>query len=454
MKMPFKKGSGGGKQAASGTPPNADGSRIIPKGKKEALITQEDPGVLRIGKKKYAVDLHHTANPEGALRDEAEKIAKVGLASSFTLYAKTSRNRVAFGSPDIGHKKGMQPLAASIRTDLLGEDWVIIALLDGGKVWYGESRGGEIIQDEIMATVSVAQDEIRGQRSSPERPIVAPAEWNIPGSTTASLSDLVGRKTAGLRKFSFLANNLPRIVIIGLVSLIVGGAYLYFQSLEAQRVQEERELAERRERRVIINDTDFPWFQKARPEAFLEACARMMNDSVRLIPGWTAQPVVCQYTGEQVVATHRYQRIDGGRIGWMREAYAQAPGVVSLDPSGNLASYVRAEELIGKPEDFSRTAPWAAENSERVIRERFQNLGLEPRLQVEVSRAPADNVERATFNSMGFDITTSFFPSEIVYLMSDTPATVPETLVWDMNANTWALTMRVYHPAILPLGAI
>lgn len=454
MKMPFKKSSGGEPKVASGVMVNADGSRVIPVVKGDDTMMLEEAGVIRVGKKKYAVDVYRVAQFEGAAKDEAEKIPAIGQATSWTLYSKMPNGRAAFGSPDIGHRKGMAPLSESIRTDVLGENWIVAVALEAGKFWVSISKDGVITRDEVFALESQALEAVRNENAEVDRPIVAPEAWQIPGSIQTDLKNIVGRKVPALKKFSFIANNGARILIIGLVLLIVGATHMYFKSLEQARIEAERAEAARREKRVVINDADFPWFAKARPEDFLGSCARMINESVRLIPGWSPQPAVCQYADNKVVLTQRYGRTETGRIGWLREAYTGQPGTVSMDAAGDVGFYVVSEDLIGSEVGFDRASPWAAEISSKVITERFQNLGLEPRLTEEISRAPQGAVETATFNSTLFEISTSAFPSGIAYLMSDVKSVVPQTLIWDINTNNWTLTMKVYHPAILPIGAI
>lgn len=449
--------SGKGKKTKAAEPVriNPDGSREIPKVSQDT-VSIDDLGVLRIGKKKYAVDLYRSKEPEGSIKEEASNISPVGRAETWAFYAKSPGRRLAFGSPEIGHRKGMLPLAESIRSDLLGDAWVIAIPLERGMFWVSQKENGEIISDETFEDSHLARQEVLAIASSAraDRPIVAPEGWEIPGATKADLADLVGENTPPLRRFTFVQNNGARILLLALVLGIGGGSYYYFNTLEAKRIAQEKEMTKKRENRVIVNDADYPWHQKVRAESFLMNCGRLFTDATKLIPGWTAQPPVCQYADGNVVVTHRYTRDEGGRIGWLREAYGTSVGKVVLDDTGNLATYEVTEPLLASAADFSRSAPWTPENIQRVLRERFQNLGLDAKLNTTVSRAPTGQGEKPVFNNTAVEFTLPFFPGEIAGLMADVPATVPESLVWDQRANAWTLSVRVYHPAILPLGAI
>lgn len=454
MKLPIsKKKEAAAASAAPALTIHDNGRRDIPVGPAVDVLN-DDHGVIQIGKKKYAVDLFRTRMPETSIKEEAKLIKPIGRAETWNLYAPIPNNRLAYGSAGIGHKKGQIPLGESLRTDLLGPDWIVAVRLDGNKHWIGRMDAGEVTGDEVFTDPELAQNELFGDRATPERPIIAPADWGIPGSTQARLSDIVGQKTAPLRKFGFIANNLARILFLSVVLAVAGGAYYYFKVLSDQREAEIRDMEERRKKRVVVADADYPWYEAVRPEKFLEACARLFNESLRIVPGWTGQPPVCQYASGKVVATLGYLREDDGRISWMRAAYDGAEGSVSLDEAGNGASYTVSEDLVAPQEEFRGIKPWSNQNVQRVLVERFQNVGLQPKIATKASKTPEAAQDRPIFNSHSFSIGTSTFPMDIARLMSDIPATVPQSLVWDQNANQWTLDLIVYHEPILPLGAI
>lgn len=454
--LPFKKKNGvtsDNTEVTSTVVINNDGSRIIPQTSTDTVV-HEDNGVIKIGKKKYAVDLNRDNEPEGNIKDEAAMKQPIGKAEKWNLYAKIPNRRVAYASSDIGHKKGMIPLAESISREKLGDNWIVVIPLDGDKFWIAEKEEGNIVSDEIFTNFGMAKEQVLGKQVKKTRPIVAPETWGISGSTQASLSDLLGQKTPALRRFSLLSNYAPQILMAAMVVGVVGGSYYYFQNLEAKRIQEERDLAARRDKRIIVNDSDYPWYQTPVPIEFVNSCKGMMDASIRMIPGWAPQSPVCQYSEGRVVVTQGYLREPEGRIAWLRSAYEGADGNVSLSENANTASYSVSQPLTAEAGSFNRNAPWTDVNIRRVLVERFQNIGLSPNLVDDVSRANEDTAEKAIFNSVQMEISTGFFPEPLVEIMEDVPATVPETLIWDMKNNIWTLSMRVYHPAILPLGAI
>lgn len=453
MKSPFKKKTVE-TSTSSGVSVDPDGRRVIPAGPAQEVVV-EGAGVVAIGKKKYAVNLYRQQSDDSP-KILAKNTPSVGDAEKWNLYAKAPGNNIILGSTDLGHRKGQLPLGESIRNDLLGPNWTVIALLSDSKVIILKMERGIIVSDEVFNNIDLAREEVMHDRAAPDHPIIAPAGWNIAGATQADLSDLVGQKTPALQKVGFLANNLPRILFFLLMAGVVAFGYYYFKVLGDRAAAEEREMAERRAKRIVVNDNQYPWYETARPEEFLITCANLINDSLRVVPGWVIQPAVCQYTDKKVAATFVYLREDDGRIAWLRKVYEGSPGNVSLDVVGNNGTYLVSKELKSSKELFKETKPWTDENIQRVLVERFQNVGLHPKITSKKTKAPESaqtTQEIPIFNSHTLNLTVGAFPMDIVKMMSDIPATVPKSLIWDPSTNQWTLEVNVYHPAILPLGA-
>lgn len=448
---------GGKKEKANvGVKIRDDGAREIPPVPEKDVYLESD-SVLKIGKKVFAIELERRGINDNGLKTTAAQISEVNNNRPYNLYAPADSGMLVFGSTDMGHKKGQAPLAESIRKDLLGDEWVIALELTPERFWVCERSNGQIQMDEVFRNADDAMSALRqigAMRASHDRPVVAPKTWGVEGATEARIESLISTKVKTLRKFSFWGNHGSRVILIGIVLLFGAGFYFYTQSQEAKRIEQERELAERREKRILVNDSDFPWFEKIETAQFLAECRVMFEASFKQIAGWSAQPPVCQYADGNISVTQLYSREDAGRIGWLREAYAQSSGALSLDEIGNLATYVTSREVRPQDDSFDRNSPWAPENVGRVLRERFQNLGLAPTITPTISRAPNAKIEKPIFNNHKFEISTGFYPEEIAGLISDVPATVPNTLVWNHNSGTFDLSVTVYHPAILPIGSI
>lgn len=432
------------------------GPRVIPSGPVQDVIVESD-GVIKIGKVKYAVNLVRKVVTDVTPKEEAKIMKPVGAASTWNLYAKIADNKTAFGSSDIGHSRGMPLLAESINTQLLGENWIVVIALSPEKFWITEMKNGSIVSDEIFDDARLARDEIYDERSTDIRPIVAPANWEIPDAINAQIYDIISKEGPKLQKFGFIANNLGRILLVSLVLLAASGAYYQFKVVKDRQIALEREMAEKRKNRVLVADKDYPWFAQVRPEKFMETCSSMMNGSIKMVAGWEPQATVCQYATGTAALTQVYMREETGRIAWLRDVYVSNEGNVGLDETGNVATYTVSQPLETDGKDFKSIKPWTGENIQRVLVERFQNVGLRPTISSKVSKAPpqaAKEGEKPTFNYHTLKITLPGYPDDVARLMADIPAAVPTSLIWDRRSGEWTIEVKVYHPAILPLGAI
>jgi len=62
-------------------------------------------------------------------------------------------------------------------------------------------------------------------------------------------------------------------------------------------------------------------------------------------------------------------------------------------------------------------------------------------------------MRKPVFNYHELSFQASAGIKEYARLFSDVPALVPSDMIYDLKTRTWNLKFRIYHPAILPLGA-
>ena len=114
-----------------------------------------------------------------------------------------------------------------------------------------------------------------------------------------------------------------------------------------------------------------------------------------------------------------------------------------LERNGESASASEAFEITETTIEPSATL-WTGDKLESVLRERFQTLGLDIGLARKSGRSnPAAG--GIAFNRHDIAIATSTGLRDYARLISDIPALVPESIMFDMSANAWMLKAKAYH---------
>jgi hypothetical protein len=56
---------------------------------------------------------------------------------------------------------------------------------------------------------------------------------------------------------------------------------------------------------------------------------------------------------------------------------------------------------------------------------------------------------RKIWNYHSIELESSVFPTELISLIGDIPAVVPQTLTYTPDTQTWKLSAFIYHPPII-----
>lgn len=424
------------------------------KRKDPLTVTKESDGVIKIGKTNYAVSLSRTLNREGmSIKDQSLDMPKVVGATAFDLYMRPSAGRITFGASSLGHKKGHIPLAESLDTNILGDNWIVAFRVDKRYWWFSTSVNGTIGDDILVKEEIEIRDLVySGVNNLPTAKIYASPALNFPGSEQAEIWDLINRKPAALRKIGFIRNNRSRIIVLLVTSVSVFGMWTFYQSrLEAMR-QQEIAMQEAAARRVTVMKEDFPWFSGYRMDDFVMNCVGAFDKAHMRVIGWEAKPLTCSFDrqSKKIFINAGYDRTEYGRIADLRSAYEGTIGDLVLNNDGQGAVYTQTFDVPLTPGYFEHD-PWASPTIHETLMERFQNLNVEVSLtRPEIPNVNIATIDKPVFFNHSVGIVTTGIPFEEVGLVGDVPAIVPGSIVWNPTTDQWGVTFEVYHPPILP----
>jgi hypothetical protein len=418
-------------------------------------ITILDDGVVSINRRAFAVGLAWRPYEEGvALSRQARTITANTRAAAHDLVCDTQATGIiGFGDTSTGHRRGMPALVTAISTERLGDTWLgAFRLGDVGDTWWvGAMRQGQVFEDRIVKNHEDARSVLIESMDAPGwTAIIAPLDWNIDGSREDEIGACLDlRRVRKLRPISRLRGHAPRIVAIGVISALfagVFGVWQWHQNAEAERL---RQLAELQRSAVRVTAEDYPWNRVARIGPFLSACETAIREGLVVVAGWENRPLICRFSKGRLQLDVAWVR-RGGKIGWLRASAPVFGDALRLDETGEQASAMIDASAPLDPASID-DVPLSDDLAGRVLRERFQDLGLAIDLKRIVAlRAPPN---KAIFNHHLARISFSGRSDDIRGLLEDLPALVPEALSYNPASAQWELAFRLHHTAILPVGA-
>ncbi|MEP3670773.1 MAG: type 4b pilus protein PilO2 [Roseibium sp.] len=428
----------------------------IPKGMVVDLDVMND-GVVQVGKTKAAMALSwRSFNANQKIKDQAETAAASGRSADYNLYLDTrATGLIAFGSGEIGHKRGMKALITMIDERYTGPRW--LAAFKMGETnpvyWIAAKRGGEVFEDQVVGDPETAREIILGEIDAPDwTRIIAPEDWGIKGTVDASLSDVVNHKIGqSLKPVRPIKANLPRIIAAIVIVAAASYGYARWQGLKIAEIERLQEIRRMERESVRVTPKDYPWFEVAKIEDFIDTCVTEIQKDVYSVTGWGAAPIACVITrGDGVISTS-WQRQIGGRISWLKGAMPADYPDVRLDANGSQANFNRTFRGPFRP-DALADENWSGNRIQDTLVTRFQNLDLPLVLNEVVQRQARNrrNDQKAVFNHHIAQVRTDMPINEFGKLLSDIPALAPETLIYTPAENSWSLIFKVYHPPILP----
>ncbi|PZO73985.1 MAG: hypothetical protein DI629_19000 [Mesorhizobium amorphae] len=415
-------------------------------------------GVIQVGKRSYAVNMEWRPRNTNSAQARAATIPLTRGVEAWDLFVDNpASSDSGFGSTSLGHEKGMAPLSLAIDREIVGPSWLLWARIGSGEKarhWIcAMDAQGRVVQDLMVPSADAAASSFRNEALTHDfARLIVPPGVEYQGAENAELGALLQAKPkAALAYMTFLKNHGKKLIYAALLISVASGAYYYKSMRDAEQARIEAEMLERQRERSRVIPSDYPWFDGIRLGGFVSACVDGFEKVSVFAAGWDAQPFVCSLDRTKMTVGTVYSRTPAGRIGWLERAVARNDGAtaVSLDLSGNMAETFRKATLSGD-EDYFSHAPWEKGVAPHVLRRRFQNLGLELRIDAEVE-TPKGEVQRPVFNRHVLTIESPApLTSDILALLDDVPALVPDSLTWLRADNVWTLSVSVYEPPVLP----
>lgn len=439
-------------------PSNEEGSGPETEENSSLSFRYEDTGVLVFNGEAFAANMIWVVDLEGNTAREhipfAQKMAQGRDVpdQSFELCSdRKGADYYGFGSKDSGHRRKMPILIESFDQSVMGRNWLVILPLEGrpGSFWLGSRRDGLVFEDRIFTSQEKAAEAFFDMISAPDwGMIVAPAEWAVQDSLhEIPASALVEKKYR--KKLSLtdpLRSYAPRIIMVSVLLSIAAGGGFYFYDRHQKHLAEMEELRRRVEQAITLAPQDFPWFHRTSLEEFVSLCETEILNTMVLVTGWENQQFTCRIERGRGTVSTGWTRA-GGNVSWLRASMPRDFPSISVHPSITSATVSRSFTAPIDPTALE-VEPWSRDLIESRLNERFQVLEIDGNLRFVRDNRPADT--NPLFNRHDLQIQGSMGLSDIIEMISDVPALIPETLNYNLASNSWSLVLRIHHPVILP----
>jgi hypothetical protein len=286
-----------------------------------------DRGVIKIGKRRFAVGLYWSSVPDGVKPEvEAVKVAAED-ASTFKFFCVRNSATPQFGlahSSVEGYQSGDAALAAMLAANQPGGDWVGAFSLDGG-YYLCAIRNGQVLPgvERFYKSSDAAQVALErlldfGNWSL----IVAPSTWGVPGAEFQPIEALLSKKATSVLKPVSSRDQVTKLVMIASI-IGVGAAAVYFapaanliDTFNPEAIRTEMDEALEKVQVTIqpvinVNLSDIvkndeietpptpPWVGRKNGVGMLISCQSDIFSSFSGIPGWRLTALNC---GEQSVS--------------------------------------------------------------------------------------------------------------------------------------------------------
>ena len=404
-------------------------------------IEAAGPGRIRIGRQQAALGLlWQPARAGMSVRDQAT-LAGSGTRV-FGLVANAGDGRqLGFASADKGFASGMLAGATLFDGSVVGDTWVGAFSVGNGEWWVMAVRDGWIYEDLVCHDAESAETAFRKLLEAPDwGRLYAPAGWSVDGAGDAPLSELIAPGAAArIRPLNRAFRFASAICAASLALILLGYGWREVSRLQHEWAQREALVGETSTAEVI----PAPWKGALPIEQAVPHCENAMERFASEPPGWDLLRLECVFSKGGATVTAEWRRAKG-RISFLAasvESRARIRPVLGRNGESASASDVFT---IPKVVDEPSASPWAGEKLETVLRERFQTLGLDLKLARKSGR-PNAAFGGVAFNRHDIAIATSTGLRDYARLISDIPALVPESIMFDMNANAWMLKAKAYH---------
>ena len=417
--------------------------------------------LLSGGRRKMAVGLLWQPRASGQQLHAQAKAASVG-DSVFDLSVLYSDGaQVGFASRMDAHKDGMMAAATVIPRAFVGDTWLAAFVLpvNGDKLqlawWIVAHRDGLVYEDRLVRNEIEARESFVDLHDAPGwQTVICPSNWQITGARDIGLGYLIkpGAKGAALRSHSPVKKWAPRAIAAVLVLGMGIGGYRYWQGIqeEARLAEEARLRAEEMARLDALQIP--PWEGMPAIDEAVVACAALINEMLVNPPGWIVQPLVCNVTPGNVSVNTSWTRQQGTMAKYLLAALTKR-GLPppQIDTELKSASLSRSASLKASDWGKDLTPLEPTEMFSRVVN-RFDTLSLPLVLTAQTGQPSPTSVDTPNpkiWNYHSLELESSVFPLDLIALIGDIPAAVPNSLTYTPDTQIWKLVVNIYHPPII-----
>lgn len=433
--------------------PNASGPAPV-------MYELDTDSLLAGGRRKMAVGLLWQPRANGQPLYAQAKSASVGDATFDLSVLNADGAQVGFASKMDAHKDGMTAAATAIPKEFVGETWLAAFVLPiaGDQLqlawWIVAHRDGLVYEDRLIRNEIEARESFIDLYDAPGwQTVICPANWQITDAHDIALGYVMkpGKKAAVLRSHSLAKIWAPRAIAAAIVLGGLLGGYSYWQNIQEQErlAEQARRQAEELARLDALQVA--PWEGMPSLQESVFACATLINELQVNPPGWILDPIACSVSPGAVSANAKWTRQPGTMAKYLYSALEQrglpAP---QFDPSLKSGSVSRSAGMSENEwgEDLVPLEP--NEMFSRLVH-RFDTLSLPLSLTAQTAPVTPNTQgapNRKIWNYHSIELESSVFPTELILLISDIPAVVPQSLTYTPATQTWKLTAYIYHPPI------
>lgn len=421
----------------------------------------DSDSLLAGGRRKMAIGLLWQPRSSGQPLHAQAKSASVGdtVFDLSVLYAGGAQ--VGFASKMDAHKDGMMAAATAIPRDYVGDTWLAAFVLPvaGDQFqlawWIVAHRDGLVYEDRLVRNEIEARESFMDLYDAPGwQTVICPSNWQISDAHDIALGYLIkpGTKGAALRSHSPVVIWAPRAIA---AAVVIGGVlfgYNYWQNIQEEAARAEMLRLQEEEMKRLEALQVPPWDGMPGLLDSAIACATLINELQVNPPGWILDPVTCTVSRGTVSAGATWKRQEGTRAKYLYSAL-DLRGLPVPQFDAALASGSVSRSAAIPANDWGKdVAPLDPNEMFTRLVHRFDTLALPLTLTAQVAQPPAPDASglpnRKIWNYHSIELESSAFPTELILLIGDIPAVVPNTLTYTPATQTWKLTAFIYHPPI------
>lgn len=417
--------------------------------------------LLSGGRRKMAVGLLWQPRSRSQPLHVQANSASVGDTTFDLSVLYAGKAQVGFASKMDAHRDGMVAAATAISRDYVGDTWLAAFVLpvDGDQLqlawWIVAHRDGLVYEDRLVRNEIEARESFIDLYDAPGwQTVICPANWQVSGSHDIALGYLItpGAKGAALKAHSPVVVWAPRAIA---AAILIGGlvfGYSYWQNIQDEAARAELARLQEEEMRRLEELQVPPWDGMPSLLDSAIACATLINELQVNPPGWILEPVTCTVSRGTVSAGATWKRQEGTRAKYLYSALdLRGLPVPQFDAALDSGSVSRSAAIPA--DDWGKdVVPLDPNEMFTRLVHRFDTLALPLTLTAQVAQPPAADVSglpnRKVWNYHLLELESSAFPTELILLIGDIPAVVPNTLTYTPATQTWKLTAFIYHPPI------